>query len=54
LKSDEIASHFVFQLRGFELLLDTIGNSNDEKNTQLNESTNGASSKQIEQTTTLP
>lgn len=29
LKSDSIASHFVFELGGFEFLLDTIGTSND-------------------------
>lgn len=34
LKSDSIASHFVFQLRGFELLLDTIGNNAEDKSLQ--------------------
>jgi len=30
LKSDSIASHFVFELGGFEFLLDTIGKKNED------------------------
>jgi len=31
LKSDSIASHFVFELGGFEFLLDTIGKKDEEE-----------------------
>ena len=34
LKTDAIASHFVFELGGFEFLLDTIGKSEED---QLNQ-----------------
>lgn len=30
LKSDSVASHFVFELGGFEFLLDTIGKKEDQ------------------------
>jgi len=38
LRSDSIASHFVFELGGFEFLLDTIGTSNESGGEQAVES----------------